>query len=327
MNKRERLQAALAGRNVDRVPFVLWRHYYLQDRTAEGLAQATLDFYQRYDMDLIVLAPGPFYMAEGWGLDVRSFSTDDVAPYLVAPALQRATDWRQLSNLDIAGSSLGREVEAVSQVRARLTDEDAALVVRIPSPLATADMLCNGRIREDIRSYSSDVHSALQTISGVTARFALACLEAGADGYLFHTPLAGREKMRSREFRDFGLQYDLEVLNQLRAATVRLLQFETEQPFLDLVSRYPTFAVCWETWRADPSMSTAREQFRGALMGGLNPLTFSDGSVADVRGQIVDAIEQTGGWKLLISPTGPVPTRSRDDLLSAVFQVLEEVRL
>lgn len=326
MNKGERVEAALAGRSVDRVPFCLWRHFYLQDRSAQDLSRATLDFYHRYGMDLIVLAPGPFYVAEGWGLDLRSFSTDDVEPYLVAPRIERATEWRRLSNLNLAQSSLRREIEAVRLTRAGLGEDDVPLIVRIPSPLATADQLCNGRIRDDIRSYSNDVRLALEAIADVTARFALACLDAGADGYLFVTPFASRDRMRSREFRDFGLGYDLQVLNRLRAATVRILQFEVEHPFMDLVSRYPTYAVCWETWRADPSLSTAREQLRGALMGGLNPLCFSDGSSDDVRSQLSDAIEQTGGWKLIVSPTGPVPTNSHPEILSSVARVLEDLR-
>jgi len=326
MNKRERIEAALAGRSVDRVPFCLWRHFYLQDRSAKDLSRATLDFYRRYGMDLIVLAPGPFFVAEGWGLDLRSFSTDDVEPYLVAPRIAQATEWRHLSDLDLAQSSLQREIEAVRLTRAGLGEDDVPLVVRIPSPLATADQLCHGRIRDDIRSFSNDVRLALEAIADVTARFALACLDAGADGYLFVTPFASRERMRSREFRDFGLGYDLQVLKRLRAATVRILQFEVEHPVMDLVSRYPTYAVCWETWRADPSMSTAREQLRGALMGGLNPLCFSDGSSDDVRSQLADAIEQTGGWKLIASPTGPVPANSRPEILSSVAQVLEDLR-
>ena len=326
MNKRERIGAALAGRSVDRVPFCLWRHFYLQDRSAKNLSRGTLDFYRRFGTDLIVLAPGPFYVAEAWGLDLRSFGTDDVAPYLVEPYIERATEWRRLPGLDLAQSSLQREIEAVRLTRAGLGEEDVPLIVRIPSPLATADQLCNGRIRDDIRSYSNDVRLALEAIADVTARFALACLEAGADGYLFVTPFASRERMRSREFRDFGLEYDLQVLKRLRTATVRILQFEVEHPFMDLVSRYPTYAVCWDTWRADPSMSTAREQLKGALMGGLNPLCFSDGASDDVRSQIVDAIEQTGGWKLIISPTGPVPANSHPEVLSAVGQVLEDLR-
>ena len=326
MNKRQRVLAALEGHSVDRVPFAMWRHFYLQSQTVEGLVRSTLDYYGHYDMDVIVLTPGPFYMAEAWGADARSFHTDDMPPYLVGPFVQRATDWRQLPELDVPNSSLQREIEAVRAVRSRLGDEDAPLVVRIPSPLATADMLCDGRVLRDMRSFSNDLRSALQVIAAATAQFALACLEAGADGYLFFSHLASREKMRLREYRDFGVQFDLQVLAPLAAAEIRLLHLEAPSPFVDTADRYPVQAVCWETWRSEPSLSSASHQFRGALMGGLNPLTFTDGSVADVREQIADAIAQTGGWRFMLSPSSALPADSRDELLMAVRQVVTDMQ-
>jgi uroporphyrinogen decarboxylase len=302
----------------------MWRHFYFQAQTAEGLARSTLDFYRRCNADVIMLAPGPFYMAEGWGIDVRSFSTDDVAPYLVGPAVQRTTDWRQLPEIDVPNSSLRREIEAVRQVRAQLGEEDAPLVVPLYSPLTTADMLCNGRVTQDMRSFSNDLRSALQVIAVGTAQFAQACLEAGADGFVFVSQLAGQDKMRTREYRDFGQQFDLQVLNPLKGAAIRILFLDTERPLFDLVDRYPVHAVCWQTWRSDPSFSAASRQVRVALMGGLNPLTFSNGSAEDVRGQISDAIAQTGGWRFLLSPTGPLPTDLRDELLAAVYETISE---
>ena len=78
MNKRERVLAALDGRPVDKVPFTIWRHFYAQDRTAQDLARATISFYRRYDPDIIVMLPGPLYMAEAWAIDIRSFGNDEI---------------------------------------------------------------------------------------------------------------------------------------------------------------------------------------------------------------------------------------------------------
>jgi uroporphyrinogen decarboxylase len=325
MNKRERVQAALDGRNVDRVPFAIWRHFYYQAQTALGLARSTLDFYRGYNTDLIVLTPGPFFLAEPWGVDVRSFSTDDTAPYIASPTVVRVSDWRNLSARAVSGSSLDREIEAVKRIRSQLDQEDAPLVVPLYSPLTTADWLCNGRIVEDVQTFSNDLRAALGVIADLTSEFALACLDAGADGYMFVSRLAGQEKIRRRAYRDFGLQYDLQVLDRLKHAEIRILHLGVERPFFDMVPRYPVQAVCWETWRADPSLSAASNQFRGALMGGLNPMTFSSGSVDDIRQQVADAVEQTGGWRFILAASGPLPTDSREELLAAVHQVVVEL--
>ena len=325
MNRRERVLAALDGKRVDRVPFTMWRHFHLQAQTAEGLAKATLRFYRQYELDMIVLTPCPFYMAEGWGVDIRFFGSDDLAPYMAKPAIARATDWRALPLLDVNASSLRREIEAVRQIRGQLGEEDAPLVIPLFSPLTTADVLCNGRVVEDMRSFRNDLRSALGIISAATREFALACLEAGADGFLFVTRLASQDKMRAREHRDFGQQFDLQVLGPIKQAAVRILHLDTEHAFFDLTSRYPVQAVCWETWRSDPSLSTVRRQVRCSLMGGLNRVTFASGSVEDIKAQIADAISATDGWRLLLSASGPLPPDSQEELLAAVSEAIGEL--
>jgi uroporphyrinogen decarboxylase len=303
----------------------MWRYYYLQAQTTQGLVRATLDFYRRYSLDLIVLMPGPYYMAEAWGIDVRSFGTDDTAPYIASPTIARVSDWRNLPRLDVSASSLRREIDAVRQLRTQLGDEDALFIVPIYSPLTTADFLCNGRIIEDVQSFSNDLRAALGVIADVTGEFGRACLDAGADGYLFISTLAGQSKIRKRAYRDFGQAYDRQVLDQLRGAEIRLLHLTVERPFFELAARYGVQAVCWETWQSDPSIADARNQFRGALMGGLNPQTFVGGSENDVRHQITHAVEQSGGWRFLLSPSGPLPTESRAELLATVHQTLVEL--
>ena len=325
MEKRERVLTALDGRRVDRLPFTVWRHHYFQDRTAEGLAEATVRFYQRHHLDMILFTPGPFYMAEAWGMDIRAFGNDDIPHYIVSPIVERAPDWRHLPEIDLETCSLQREIQAVRQVRQQLGQDDVPLIVQLLSPLTTADMLCNGRIVEDLRSFSNDLRSGLQVIATLTRDFALACLDAGADGFFFISRFASRDKMRTREYRDFGQRFDAEVLEPLADnAAIRLLCLEGENLFFDLADRYPVQAVCWETWRADLSMAAASRQVRCGLMGGLNPMVFAGGSAQDVRGEIAEAVSQTGGWHLLIAPSGPLPPGYDPTLVDAVYQAVQE---
>ena len=42
MSRRERVQAAVRGDQLDRVPWSLWRHFYERESTAEQLAEVTV---------------------------------------------------------------------------------------------------------------------------------------------------------------------------------------------------------------------------------------------------------------------------------------------
>ncbi|MBN1582703.1 MAG: hypothetical protein JXA89_18475 [Anaerolineae bacterium] len=319
MNKRERVLAALDGRPVDRVPFAIWRHFYAQDRTAQDLAKATIGFYRRYDPDIIVILPGPLYMAEAWEMDIRSFGNDEIEHYAVSPVVKRATDWRHLAEINVASTSLQREIEAVRLVKAQLNQEDAPLIFPLFSPLTTADILCQGRVIEDMRSFSNDLRSGLEVITAATLDLAMACLERGVDGFMLINRLASRDKIRTREYRSFCQEFDLKVLEPLVDRTeMRILNFEGQNLLFDQVSHYPVHAVSWETWRADPSIANASRQVRCGLMGGLNPETFVNGSVRDVHYQIDSAIEQSGGWHIIIAPSAPLSPDSQHDLIACI---------
>src|ERR1035437_2089810 len=57
MAHRQRLEATLAGRPVDRPPVSFWHHFPGRDHTPELLADATVAFYRRFDVDLVKLMP------------------------------------------------------------------------------------------------------------------------------------------------------------------------------------------------------------------------------------------------------------------------------
>jgi uroporphyrinogen decarboxylase len=322
------VRAALAGARVDRVPLALWKHYYWQAQTAEGLARATVHLYSEYGPDLLVLTPTPFYLAQAWGIDVRTFSQDDVAPHLAGAYVARPTDWRALPEPDLRTSAVQRELSALRLAREQLGPE-IPLLLLVESPLTTADTLCNGRILDDLRTFGNDVRAGLRVITAFTRAFVRAGLEAGADGLLYCSRWTGRETLRTREFRDFGQAFDLEVLQAASAppagGALNVLYLEGEQPNLDLAERYPVQGVCWETWRAEPSLSSARRQVRCGLMGGINPTTFASGREADLQAQVQAALEQTGGWRLVLAPTGPLPSRARPELLAVLKNLVGEV--
>ena len=330
MDQRERVLAALKGRPVDRVPLALWKHHYHQAQTAEGLARATVDFFRLYGPDLLVLTPTPFYLAQAWGIDVRSFNQDDVAPHLAGARVARPTDWRRLPEPDLETCSLQRELRALRLVREELGTQ-IPLLLLLDSPLNTADTLCNGRILDDLRTFGNDVRAGLAVVAATPRAFALASLDAGADGVLYGSRWTGRETLRAREQRDFVQRYDREVLEALGArppggdGPLNVLYLEGKQPNLELADRYPVQAVCWETWRGAPSLASARRQLRSSLMGGINPTTFVSGRVADIQAQVRAALDQTEGWGLVLAPTGPLPPRARPELLTALRKLIDEV--
>lgn len=57
MSKRERVEAALKGEPVDRVPVSAWRHFVPEEISAERLAAVSLAHFREFDWDWLKLNP------------------------------------------------------------------------------------------------------------------------------------------------------------------------------------------------------------------------------------------------------------------------------
>src|SRR5919109_5390933 len=67
MSRRDRIVATVDRQAVDRVPYAVWRHFPKVDKSAAGLAQATLRFHERYGSDFLKITPAGGYAVEAWG--------------------------------------------------------------------------------------------------------------------------------------------------------------------------------------------------------------------------------------------------------------------
>ena len=71
MNKRERLEATVAGEAVDRPAVALWRHFPGDDQRAADLAAAHIWWQQTYDFDLLKITPASSYCTQDWGVEIE----------------------------------------------------------------------------------------------------------------------------------------------------------------------------------------------------------------------------------------------------------------
>jgi len=323
VNKRERVYAALQGSPVDRLPVTMWRHFHKQDQMPETLAQATLDFYRRYDLDLIKVTPSGLYAIEDWGASIRYSSDDDTPSRLRRPVIEGPEDWRELAALAVGQGALGRELQALIAIRDELGKNDAPVLMTLFSPLTLAYKLAGDAVQQHVRDHPSDVHFGLATIAETMVRFAAAALTAGADGIFFATQLARSSLLTAEEYRDFGERYDLIVLEYLTPQTdLIVLHLHGKDVFFDLVNFYPVAAVSWHDRETSPSLREALTQTRKSLMAGLDRDLLANGSPEEIAEQVRDAHRQTGGVGLILAPACVIPPETPEENLRAVVEAV-----
>ena len=73
MNRKERIMAALHGKEVDRVPVSAWLHFSEVDQDPVSLAKAQISFVKKYDFDFIKMMPQGTYPVQDWGAQLKKF--------------------------------------------------------------------------------------------------------------------------------------------------------------------------------------------------------------------------------------------------------------
>lgn len=327
MTKRERVSRALGRQPVDRVPVSFWRHVPEIDHDPRRLADAMLAFHRRWDLDLVKVMPSGVYCVEDWGCEVAWTGSPNGAKRCSRHAVAALGDWARIQPLDPGAGALGRELEAVRLIAAGRHD-DAPILQTVFSPLTVARKLAGDRVREDLRRAPEAVLPALEAISLTVARFALAALEAGADGIFYATQAACPEVFTLEEKRRWGLPYTRPLLEALEGrSALTLLHAHGRDIYFDEVAALPVHAVNWHDRLTVPTLAEGLRRLRvpggGAVVGGLGETeTLRRGPAAAVAREVRDAVAETGGRGLILAPGCVLPLDVPDAHLAAIVDAV-----
>jgi uroporphyrinogen decarboxylase len=299
----ERIDAAIAGGRVDRVPWALWRHFPRVDLNPRRLAEATVRFCRTFEFDLVKITPAGGYMAEAWGARLEPKNDEEgVREYLSRP-VHSPEDWRKIRPVE---SVLEREVRCVRWAR-RLAPRSVPILQTIFSPLTVAKNLSGDLWGVHLRRRPRDLAAGLERIAEVTRRFALRCLDAGCDGVFFATQLASHDALTESEYRRFGESFDRQVIEAVKGLVV--LHAHGSNIMFDRLSRYPVDVLNWHDRRTPPSLREGLRRFRGACLGGLESRTLRGAG---------EAVGSTRGRRLILGAGCVIPVRTPSRMISAV---------
>ncbi len=325
MTHLERIFTALDGKYPDQVPIALWRHFPIADETAEGLASATLRFQKQWGFDLVKITPAAGYMAEAWGATLVSKNNDEGTRDYLSRVIATERDWESLRKLDVTQGALGRELHALHLIRQEI-QTDTPVLQTIFSPLGTARNLAGDRTLEDLRTHPKVLHAALDRITQVTIAFAKKNIEIGADGVFFAVQLASYDILAEAEYKEFGVAYDLRVLEALKGhAQLLVLHIHGMNIMFDLLSQYPVQIINWHDRRTAPSLGEAQKRYKGLVAGGLNEWDgLQQGTPDEIRAQVKQALDQTKGLRVMLAPGCVLPVNTPEENIRAACRAVRE---
>lgn len=320
MTSRERVLAAVRGADVDRVPFAVWRHFYPQEADPHALADATVAFTRRHELDLVKFNPRAHYHGEPWG--TRYAYSGSEHPRLVRNAVERPQDWSRIDRRGVDEPAFQEMLLGLRLVREALPD--IPLVATIFTPLGAAARLATpSQIQQDLRERPDAIVPALEALAETFRAVATACCEIADGIFLATTPAASRSYLTDDEYARFGTPYDLRVLEGARGALLNVLHVcGDDAPVIALGRAYDVAAVSWNAFgRANPPLDAFLAAVPGrAAIGGISDAAWSDPARGRVEART--GRDRTGGRRWIAAGNCTIPVESRPKAIDAAREAL-----
>jgi uroporphyrinogen decarboxylase len=321
MSARERVEAALAGQDVDVVPVSLWRHFPEQDQTAEALTDVTLEWQKRFGFDFIKLMPPGDYATIDWGAESSYQGAVGGTRQTTTFPITTIDDWAKIKPVPVDRGRNREVIEAARLVDERLGGEIPVLQT-IFSPLTIAMKLSDGKVLEHLRQRPEIVHEALSAITEVTRAMTAATLDRGAYGIFFATQCASTDLMTPDEYRAFGSAYDRQVLDSAGGSHFTLVHIHGSNIMFDELKTYNANALNWHDRRTAPTLAEGQASSGRTVVGGIHEKAIADMTPAEAAAQARDAIDALSARHLMIAPGCVMPITTPDSNVRAVVEAV-----
>jgi uroporphyrinogen decarboxylase len=308
----------LAGKSPDRIPVGLWRHFPVDDQDPQILAESTLDFQRRYDLDLIKVTPASSFCLKDWGAEDRWEGNTEGTRKYVRYVIQQPQDWERLQVLDPRAGFLRAQLDCLKTVVKKAGDTTPVLQT-IFNPLAQAKNLCGDTaLRRHLQTHPEAVRAGLDVILQSTLRFIEACLETGMDGIFLAVQHATPAFFREEEYRRWGMPDDLQLLAAAGNSWLNILHLHGETIHFSLLSGYPAQVINWHDREAGPSLQEGQALSHKTVCGGWRQWeTIALGDGKKVEAEALDAIAQMRGKNLILGTGCVTPIIAPDSCLRA----------
>jgi uroporphyrinogen decarboxylase len=307
MNKRERVEAALTGKKLDRIPVSTWGHFFEKEGKLDTFVDSMLRFQEYYDWDYMKIQNRYTYHLEGWGVEYTQSGKPGDWPVITKYPIHETEDWKKLKVLRPTEGVLGEMLEAVKAIKKGLKGE-VPFIMTVFSPLMIANHLagCTAGVNDWKKFYESERDSLAAGLKVIAETFRLFVEELkkiGIDGLFYATKEASDDFTSAAEYQSYARPFDEIVLDAAKDFPFRMLHLCGDKIHLKAMANYPVTMLHWDpTLKGNPDYKTARQVVGDAVAfgGGPSRAVMAKGSPADVKRELKKILTDTEDGHFLL---------------------------
>ncbi|MFX0150260.1 MAG: uroporphyrinogen decarboxylase family protein [Candidatus Hodarchaeota archaeon] len=296
------LKATFNNERTEKVPYSLWKHFVEADKTPEGLSHAQLEFQQKFDSDLMKISPHGSYCVVDFGGTLGGYRPISGSRICDRTPILTISDWETLEPVDPNEGEFGAQVKAVELIHHQIENVIPSMMT-IFSPFMVASKL-DPVILEHLLQDRTLIEEQINMLTKVMIEFAEAVLDAGADG-LFIATQHFNTSLQHKDLQDFEFKPMKSLLLRIsQRSTFNVLHLHGESPFFRLATELPNLqGINWHDQRTSPNLLEARQDFDGALLGGLDEMNvLRTGPEVEIQQSIATTYRRFNGRGLIFAP-------------------------
>ena len=279
----DRVDRALAGKELDRPPFTFWHHFGLP--TPEEHAARTLAFHRAYRTDIVkVMSDFPYPKPPGKWYELKV----EANPFP-----------QQIRSLNLIREGLGGSAYMMEtvfnpwNVAQKLSSKEEVLRLKDENPQALLDAL-------DVITQSEINHV----------------------GILYSVANANRAEMSPADYEKFSRPFDKRFLEAIGETKLTFLHLHVQPGYLEFFRGFNAPVINYSLQVSGIPMAEVRSQFPSwVIAGGIDEVNYRTLTSEDLRRQWQSAA-QAAGRKFLLTPGCSVPNDSTDAELARLPDLL-----
>lgn len=285
MNRIERVERALDGREPDRPPLSLWYHFGLQYGGGERFARISLEFFRHYGFDFLKVMNDHFHPLPAGVESVRT-----------------RADMERIARINPAEAGWPEQFRALEIIARELRGE-ALFIDTVFDPWQT---LRRGMAAESLDTLMDEepeaLLGALEVIAENLSDYCRRSIAIGSSG-IFLSIAAGAEIVSRERFRRFVKPFAERVLSAVRGrARMNVAHIHGEELHFDDCLDLPADVFnWWDRGPKGPPLSLVKERTGACVMGGIDHRIVSRASRPFLREHVRQGIELGGRTRFLLA--------------------------
>lgn len=308
MNHRQRLEATLSGKSIDRPPVALWRHFPVDDQNSQTLAKSILLFQHIYDFDFVKITPASSFCVLDHGVRDEWKGNPEGARYYTQYPVINTKDWKSLKVLSPLEGNLSQQLECIRLIKQGLPAH-TPVIQTIFDPMAQAkNMVGKEKLLVHMRQEPEMLLAGLETIMRSTIAFITECIKLGVDGIFFAIQHTQASLLTLDEMERFITPFDEQILRAASGLWLNVAHIHGKDLYFDAVPKRGIAILNWHDQETSPSLAEAERSFSGAVCGGLRQWeSLAYGTPDEVRQESIKALHSVQTTRLVLGTGCVIP--------------------